>query len=176
MPTTLPLLHDYARRVVPESADMPPAPASLRVRRAASSDLDDLVALEQRSFSSDRLSRAQYRRHLDSDSALVLVASANHHLFLGSAVLFFRKHSAVARLYSLATRPEARGQGVGAALLEAAAMAAGRRGSRALRLEVRTDNAAAIALYERHGFRRIGRYAQYYEDGTDAWRYEKALG
>jgi ribosomal protein S18 acetylase RimI-like enzyme len=176
VPTTLPLLHDYARRVVPESADMPPAPASLRVRRAASSDLDDLVALEQRSFSSDRLSRAQYRRHLDSDSALVLVASANHHLFLGSAVLFFRKRSAVARLYSLAARPEARGQGVGAALLEAAAMAARRRGSRALRLEVRTDNAAAIVLYERHGFRRIGRYARYYQDGTDAWRYEKALG
>ena len=175
MPTTLPLPYDYARRAVPESADMPPAPASLRVRRAASSDLDDLVALELRSFSSDRLSRAQYRRHLDSDSALVLVASANHHLFLGSAVLFFRKRSAVARLYSLATRPEARGQGVGATLLEAAATTARRRGSRALRLEVRTDNAAAIALYERHGFRRIGRYAQYYEDGADAWRYEKTL-
>jgi ribosomal protein S18 acetylase RimI-like enzyme len=154
---------------------MPPASASLRVRRAASSDLDDLVALEQRSFSSDRLSRAQYRRHLDSDSALVLAASANHQLFLGSAVLFFRKRSAVARLYSLATRPEARGRGVGAALLEAAGMAARRRGSRALRLEVRTDNAAAISLYERHGFRRIGHYAQYYQDGTDAWRYEKAL-
>ena len=154
---------------------MPTVAAGPRVRRAAASDLDDLVALEERSFSSDRLSRAQYRRHLDSDSALVLVASANHHLFLGSAVLFFRKRSTVARLYSLATRPEARGQGVGAALLEAAATAARRRGSRALRLEVRTDNAAAIGLYERHGFRRIGRYAQYYEDGADAWRYEKTL-
>jgi ribosomal-protein-alanine N-acetyltransferase len=175
VPTTLPLPHDHARRVVPESADLPPAPASLRVRRAASSDLDDLVALEQRSFSSDRLSRAQYRRHLDSDSALVLVASTSHRQFLGNVVLFFRKGSGAARLYSLATQPEARGQGIGAALLEAAAAAARRRGSHALRLEVRTDNAAAIALYERHGFRRTGRYAQYYEDGTDAWRYEKAL-
>ena len=155
---------------------MPTVAAGPRVRRAAAFDLDELVALEQRSFSSDRLSRAQYRRHLDSDSALILVASASHHLFLGSAVLFFRKGSAVARLYSLATRPEARGQGVGAALLEAAAVTARRRGSHALRLEVRTDNAAAIGLYERHGFRRIGRYARYYGDGTDAWRYEKTLG
>lgn len=156
----------------------PPASASAKphVRRAVAADLDELVALEQRSFSSDRLSRAQYRRHLGSDSALVLVASANHHLFLGSAVLFFRKRSTVARLYSLATQPEARGKGVGAALLEAAAVTARRRGSRALRLEVRTDNAAAIGLYERHGFRRIGRYAYYYEDGADAWRYEKTLG
>ena len=155
---------------------MPPAPASLRVRRATASDLDDLVALEQRSFSSDRLSRAQYRRHLDSDSALVLVASANHHLFLGSAVLFFRKRSTLARLYSLATQPEARGQGVGAALLEAATVAARRRGSHALCLEVRTDNAAAISLYEKRGFRRIGRLAAFYEDGADAWRYGLALG
>jgi ribosomal protein S18 acetylase RimI-like enzyme len=150
--------------------------ASVRVRRAAMSDLDDLVALEERSFDSDRLSRAQYRRHLDSDSALVLVASANHRNFLGTAVLFFRKGSEVARLYSLATQPEARGKGVGSALLEAAAHAGRRRGCRRLRLEVRTDNALAIRLYERLGFRRIGSYACYYQDGADADRYEKTLG
>ncbi len=176
MPITPPLPpHDQARRVAAASDDVPPASAGPRVRRAAASDLDDLLALEESSFSSDRLSRAQYRRHLDSDSALVLVARANRHRFVGSAVLFFRKGSAVARLYSLATLPESRGQGVGAALLKAAADVARRRGSRALRLEVRTDNNAAIGLYERHGFRRIGRYTQYYQDGTDAWRYEKAL-
>ncbi|WP_426687563.1 GNAT family N-acetyltransferase [Rhodanobacter ginsengiterrae] len=161
---------------MPESADTPPAPAPTRVRRAATSDLDDLVALEQRSFSSDRLSRAQYRRHLDSDSAVVIVATSNHRGLLGSAVLFFRKHGSVARLYSLATQPEVRGQGVGAALLEAAADAARRRGCKALRLEVRDGNAAAIGLYEREGFHRIGRYAKYYQDGADAWRYEKPLG
>ncbi len=166
---------DYARRVAAKPADARPVPDRPRVRRAAASDLDDLVALEQSSFSSDRLSRAQYRRHLDSDSALVLVAGSGDRHCLGSAVLFFRKGSIVARLYSLATLPAARGQGVGAALLEAVAAAARRRGSHALRLEVRTDNAAAIALYERQGFHRIGRYAQYYQDGADAWRYEKAL-
>ncbi len=153
----------------------PPVSASVRVRRAESSDLDDLVALEERTFDSDRLSRAQYRRHLDSDSAQVLVASANHRNFLGTAVLFFRKGSGVARLYSLATQPEARGKGVGSALLEASAHTARRRGCRALRLEVRADNALAISLYERLGFRRIGGYARYYQDGADAWRYEKAL-
>lgn len=154
----------------------PPVSASVRVRRAASSDLDDLAALEERTFDTDRLSRAQYRRHLESDSAQVLVASANHRNFLGTAVLFFRKGSGVARLYSLATQPEARGKGVGSALLEAAVHTAKRRGCRALRLEVRTDNPVAISLYERQGFQRIGSYARYYQDGADAWRYEKALG
>lgn len=153
-----------------------PATAPVRVRRAERSDLDDLVALEEASFDSDRLSRAQYRRHLDSDSARVLVASANHRRFLGTAVVFFRRGSAVARLYSIATRSEARGMGVGSALLAAAEDAARQRGCRRLRLEVRVDNQAAVRLYERLGYRRFARVAGYYEDGADAWRYEKALG
>ncbi len=153
----------------------PPTRIAVRVRRADPSDLDDLVALEQRAFSTDRMSRDQYRRHLDSDSAEILLAGAGQHTCLGSVVLFFRTGSTVARVYSLATQPEARGQGVGTALLRAAVAAARRRGCRVLRLEVRADNAAAIALYERLGYRRIGSYGHYYQDGVDALRYELAL-
>jgi ribosomal protein S18 acetylase RimI-like enzyme len=152
-----------------------PATAAVRVRRAELSDLDDLVALEENTFDSDRMSRAQYRRHLDSDSAQVLVASASHRRFLGTAVVFFRKGSGVARLYSLASRPDARGKGVGSALLEASEEATRLRGGRVLRLEVRADNVAAMRLYERLGYRRFGRIAGYYQDGADAWRYQKTL-
>jgi [ribosomal protein S18]-alanine N-acetyltransferase len=150
-----------------------PATANVRVRRAEISDLDALVALEHHTFDSDRMSREQYRRHLDSDSARVLVASTNHRQFLGTAVVFFRKHSGLARLYSLATRPEARGKGIGTVLIEAAETAARQRRCRALRLEVRADNHGAIGLYERRGYQRIGFLAGYYEDGADGWRYEK---
>lgn len=157
---------------------MPASPdtAAVRVRRADPSDLDDLVALEQDTFDSDRLSRAQFRRHLDSDSAQVLVASANHRHFLGCAVLFFRKRSRVARLYSIASKPATRGKGVGTALLDAAEATARRRHCHALRLEVRIDNHAAIRLYERLGYRRFGAPVEgFYEDGADACRYEKIL-
>lgn len=151
-------------------------PANVRVRSAELSDLDDLVALEEHSFTSDRLSRAQFRRHLDSDSAKVLVASTGPHRFFGTAVVFFRKRSGVARLYSIATHHAARGQGVGSVLLDAAEQLVRRRRCRALRLEVRADNAGAIRLYERLGYRRIAALAKYYEDGADGWRYEKLLG
>ncbi|GGA30985.1 GNAT family N-acetyltransferase [Dyella nitratireducens] len=153
-----------------------PATAAVRVRRAELSDLDDLVSLEQATFDSDRISRAQFRRHLDSDSARVLIASANHRRFLGTAMVFFRKGSRVARLYSIASLPEARGKGVGTALIEAAEAAARQRRCQSLRLEVRTDNDSAIRLYERLGYDRVGPVKRgFYQDGSDAFVYEKAL-
>ncbi len=147
---------------------------SVAVRRASIGDIDALVELEQRSFFGDRMRRAQYRRHLVSETAWVLIASEQC-LLLGSTVLFFRKRSHAARLYSLATDPAARGRGIGRTLLDAAIDAARQRGCHVLRLEVRTDNHAAIALYERAGFYRSGRYSKYYEDGADAWRYALPL-
>jgi ribosomal-protein-alanine N-acetyltransferase len=176
IPPICPTTPREAQRRIPKSGMHPaPATASVRVRRAETSDLDDLVTLEDRTFDSDRMSREQYRRHLDSDSALVLVASANHRNFLGTAVVFFRKGSRVARLYSIASKPEARGKGVGTALLNAVEAAARQRRCHAVRLEVRDDNANAVRLYERHGYRHIGHYPHYYQDGTHAWRYEKSL-
>ena len=144
------------------------------IRRAAPADLDALLELEHASFDHDRVSRAQFRRHLAGASAAVLVAEHAGSL-LGCALLFFRRGSRGARLYSIAVAHGARGRGVGAALLAAAEREARGRGCASLRLEVRTDNAAAIALYERRGYARIDRIAAFYENGADAWRYRKAL-
>lgn len=157
---------DYAPRV-----NALPSP---RIRRAVAADLDTLVELEQRTFTHDRLSRAQYRRHLDSSTAQVLVARRSRQL-IGAAVVFFRRNSQRARLYSLAIGEQARGQGVGGALLAACARLARRRGCDRIQLEVRPDNAAAIRLYEREGFARIATLPGFYEDGSDAVRYEKRL-
>lgn len=148
---------------------------SAPVRSATPADLDALLALELRAFSGDRMSRTQYRRHLVSPAAAVLVTCAPDEGLLGSALVFFRRGNTLARLYSIATAPAARGRGIGARLLAAAEDVARERGCRALRLEVRVDNPNAIALYERAGYRRIGHYTGYYEDGADAWRYEKGL-
>ena len=150
-------------------------PIPVRVRQAGSDDLAALVALEQSAFTGDRMSRAQYRRHLVSSGASMLVADAPGEGVLGSALVLFRRGSALARLYSIAAAPSSRGRGIGARLLAAAEDAARARGCRAIRLEVRVDNAAAIALYERAGYRCIGSYTDYYEDGADARRYEKSL-
>jgi len=63
---------------------------------------------------------------------------------------------------NLAVASEARRQGAGTALLDAAIDWARSRGATRCRLDVRRSNAAAIALYERHGFRVVGEQPGYY--------------
>ncbi|HEX5489495.1 MAG TPA: N-acetyltransferase [Rhodanobacteraceae bacterium] len=143
-------------------------------RHATPSDLDSLLALEQRTFTGDRISRRQWRRHLASTSASVLVAGPPGDVS-AAAVVFYRANSPGARLYSLAVREDSRRAGLGGTLLAAAEADARGRGRMAMRLEVGVDNRSAIALYERCGYHRLARLPAFYEDGADAWRYAKRL-
>src|SRR5262245_38132688 len=92
---------------------------AVRIRRASMDDLGALVDLENRSFVTDLVSRAQYRRHIRGTSVTVLVAEADGR-FVGSALVFLRRGTRRARLYSIAIDHDSRGMGVGAALLRAA--------------------------------------------------------
>lgn len=112
------------------------------------------------------------QHHLQSSSADLLVSEIGPAL-LGYGLNFYRCNSGWARLYSIAVAAEARGQGIGLKLLRAMEAAARERACTGLRLEVRRDNQAAIALYESQGYKRIGTITGYYEDGMDAWRYTK---
>lgn len=144
------------------------------IRCAVPTDLDALVDLEQRSFSSDRLSRRQLARHIRSASAAVLVASEDT-LLLGDAVVFFRRRSRVARLYSLVVSAQAQGRGLGQTLLTAAERLAVEHGCNEMRLEVHSGNPRAIRLYEQAGYTLRDLRPAYYEDGADARRYRKPL-
>jgi ribosomal-protein-alanine N-acetyltransferase len=147
----------------------------IRVRRARLSDLDALMALEERVFATDRMSRQSLRRLITAPSARVLVAESEGR-FAGSAVVLFRNSTTVARLYSIAVVPTMSGKGVAVALLATIERAARAHGCRCLRLEVHEANAAAITRYRKSGYRQFGRYPRYYEDGGDALRFDKPIG
>jgi ribosomal protein S18 acetylase RimI-like enzyme len=147
---------------------------TVQIRAATLSDLDPLVALENRCFDDDRISRRQFRHLLNKGHAALFVADDDGAL-LGSLVVLFSRGTATARLYSIAIAPEARGRGIGRQLVERAEQEAWAQERAWMRLEVRQDNAASIGLFESMGYRRFGSHADYYADHMDAWRYEKAL-
>ncbi|MDX2243044.1 MAG: ribosomal protein S18-alanine N-acetyltransferase [Leptolyngbyaceae cyanobacterium bins.302] len=74
----------------------------------------------------------------------------------------------------VAVHPAYQRQGLGQAMVLALLTKAYRRGLERATLEVRVSNTAAIALYEKFGFREAGRRKRYYQDtGEDAlvmWR------
>jgi ribosomal-protein-alanine N-acetyltransferase len=78
---------------------------------------------------------------------LVLVLETEGRL---DGFVMIRRLGGEAEVLTLAVRPEARRRGLGMALMEAAAAAAG--GADALWLEVAADNAPALSLYARAGF------------------------
>lgn len=143
------------------------------IRPAAPSDLAAILDIENAAFLADRISRRGLRAMISSASAAVLVAAEDGSL-RGYCAVLFRAGSRNARLYSIAVAPGQRG--VGRPLLAAVEGAAQARGAVELRLEVRADNARAMALYERSGYRLFDRIPGYYADGATALRYAKPLG
>jgi ribosomal-protein-alanine N-acetyltransferase len=71
-------------------------------------------------------------------------------------------------VHALAVDGRARRRGLGAALLGAALADARSAGLARVHLELRASNAAALALYQRFGFERVGRRAGYYAGVEDA--------
>lgn len=150
------------------------------LRPVTQGDIDALVRLEAVCFPGDRLTRARFLDLLRRPSAAFIgapaaVIGAGATGLAGYALILFRRGSRVARLYSIAVDPEARGRGLGRRLMEAAVDLARQRGADLLRLEVRVDNPSAIALYRALGFHDFATRRDYYDDGTDALRFEKAL-
>ena len=158
---------------------MDPSGSRVAIRGARSDEAETLERIEAQCFETDRMSRRSLNYHLRSKTSDVLIAELatpeQGWRVAGYTMVFYRANASVARLYSLATLPEARGHGVADALMDAAERAVRRRGYNALRLEVRSDNPAATALYAKRGYIEFGRHEDYYADGMSARRFEKAL-
>lgn len=151
-------------------------PLKHRIRPARLADLGDLEQLEQACFSSDLLSRSRLRHWIRAGNGILLLARAEgSNALLGSCLVITRRNSRKARLYSIATAPAARGQGLGARLLAAAESAARKHGCDTMRLEVAEDNARAIELYRANGYTPFGFLEAFYEDGRNALRLQKPL-
>lgn len=142
------------------------------VRPAGSGDLPALTALPGLSDST--------RRHLDvevarasarpSGTTVALVACVGDEV-VGAAFGLVQVDEG--HVIDLAVAPLRRRHGVGRRLLRSLVAELRARDARAITLEVRTSNLAALSLYRGEGFEVEGRRPRYYPDGEDAlllWR------
>jgi [ribosomal protein S18]-alanine N-acetyltransferase len=137
-----------------------PSQSARRVAEAIAATVEDAAALASLHAASFERpwSESDFRLFLQ-DGALGLVIRD------GGAVTSFVLLRAVldeAEVLTIATDPARRGQGLASSLLAAAVPSLARAGVATLWLEVAADNAPALALYARTGFRETGRRRGYY--------------
>lgn len=152
--------------------------SDLQLRQATNEDLSVILQLEHLCFTEDRLSRRSFRRFLDMPRDRLIVAETKHEgesELLGYCLVLMSAATRMARIYSIAVLPTARGRGIGEKLVKAAEHEAAEAGRILMRLEVREDNSGAIALYKRLGYRQFGTYRDYYEDHGTALRFERRI-
>lgn len=142
---------------------------NLTLRAPTSTDIPDLVALDQACFQG-WWSAASYAQELGRPSSVVLGLWTHHLLALGCLWLILEE----AHIILLAVHPQQRRQGFGKLLLGVLLHQATTRGATRATLEVRASNTPALALYAQFGFQTAGRRRDYYqnprEDGLVLWR------
>ena len=87
---------------------------------------------------------------------------------MGAAIFWYYPRSL--RIYSVAVRPEYRGEGLGRLLVADAFRLARERGCARITLEADQGNAVLIRWYESQGFTVTRRIPSYYAPGRDAVR------
>jgi ribosomal-protein-alanine N-acetyltransferase len=143
-----------------------------RLRPAVPADAEAISALEQGVFS-DPWSKGSIRETIGMPGMYAWLAVDPEERVRG--YVFCREVAGEAELLNIAVDPGLRRSGLGRELLAGAVAWAEARGAGEMFLEVRASNAGAIALYERYGFRAVGRRSDYYQHPVeDAVLYRRA--
>jgi ribosomal-protein-alanine N-acetyltransferase len=104
------------------------------------------------------------------DSETAGVVSRRGGAIIGFALMLHDFPHSDAHLLLLAVEPGERRRGIGRALVEWLEKTARRGGILRFQLEVRADDPAALAFYQRLGYREVARLPGYYQGRLDAVR------
>jgi ribosomal-protein-alanine N-acetyltransferase len=149
---------------------------TIRVRLARADDVGAVVALEQEALGRDAWSTNLVAEGVGGGipTTLFLLATTVEPSSSVEPVETTVGYAAVsivadvAELQRIAVALTHRRTGVASALLAHVDREAERRHADRVLLEVRDDNAGALAFYARHGFAELSRRERYYADGTTA--------
>jgi len=148
-------------------------PVDLTLEAMTLEDLDDVLVIERASFQTP-WSRGAFRYELTQNRVARCSVARWRGRLVGYLCLWEIGHEI--HVTNLATHPDVRRHGVARVLLGAVLDDARGRAVTLAFLEVRPTNTEALGLYERFGFRVIGRRKGYYFDtGEDALVMEARL-
>lgn len=138
----------------------------MTVRSAGPDDVAAIAALELEAFPDDAWTPDYLQVAIEGKmpTVSILVAEDEGGAVVGHALVSVVYE--IAELQRISTTAGQRRRGIGGALLTASIELAQNAGAERLLLEVREDNAGAIAFYDGAGFVEIDRRERYYRDGA----------
>jgi ribosomal-protein-alanine acetyltransferase len=144
--------------------------AGIHLREASlERDLEKVMQIERDSFNAwDAFPSWEMTTLMNPATGLFLIAEYDGTIAGYLSLTICRRHN-TGHVYSLAVSPAYRRLHLADALMERAIACAREKRLRAVFLEVRTDNAVAIRLYEKKGFMRRFTKQSYYSDGDPAY-------
>ena len=143
-------------------------------RDANSMDIPVLVSLDKELFPYSPWSSGQYREEISAPTRRFIVALDEGQIIIGYAGVF-APGGAEADILTVGVIAQHRGQGIARELMAGITKWAINQGSIAMMLEVKTDNAAAIGLYESLGYSKLNIRKDYFGSGLDALVMRKEL-
>ena len=157
------------------------------IREYGVADFDAIYAIDQACYAADiAYSRGELRWYLSLPGAECRVAEIrdNKSRSTGSGKTSRKKvvgfivtarQNVHAHIVTIDVLELHRRAGLGASLLRRAEASLQKRGAREVWLETATNNEAAIAFWNKHGYRTRGRIRNYYPGGLDAFSMSKPL-
>ncbi len=133
-------------------------------------EVDEVCALEEETFSMP-WKKKDFLRMIEDDHMCYLVAMLDGSVIAGAGI---REIAGDIEITNVAVKEKYRKHGYGTKLLDAVIEKGREMGGLAYTLEVRKSNKAAIALYEKAGFKTEGVRKDFYEkpveDGLIMWK------
>jgi ribosomal-protein-alanine N-acetyltransferase len=157
------------------------------IREYGVADFDAIYAIDQACYAADiAYSRGELRWYLSLPGAECCVAEIrdNKSRSTGSGKTLRKKvvgfiitarQNVHAHIVTIDVLELHRRAGLGASLLRRAEARLRKQGAREVWLETATNNEAAIAFWNKHGYRTRGRIRNYYPGGLDAFSMSKPL-
>jgi len=134
----------------------------VEIRRLTYSDLPQVIAIERQAFPTP-WSLSMFVLELSKPSGICLAAAVDGRL---AGYLICSRYDTVWHLMNVAVDPASRRRGIASSLMDHLFDTADRPHEQ-YTLEVRESNDAAIAMYERFGFRGAGHRRGYYHDNRE---------
>jgi ribosomal-protein-alanine acetyltransferase len=140
-------------------------PAKISIQDASLKHLERLYEIEQKCFKSEAFTKQQIAHLLAHPNSVSLIAKDNHNI-IGFVIgmIFAEREKLTGHILTIDVYPSHRRMGIGSTLLKQIEKIFIGKGVKTCYLEAREDNVAALNLYQKLGYKKVGNLKNYYKN------------